>query len=46
MKLNVLYDVSHSDDEKELRLYQIDSDIHNAEEIMKHGLKYRGLLIL
>lgn len=46
MKLNVLYDGTHSDDEKELRLHQIDSDIHKAEEIVKHDLEYRGLLIL
>jgi len=45
MKLSVLCDVSHSDDEKEQRLCQIDSDIHQAEEIVKHDLKYRGLLI-
>ncbi len=45
MKLNVLYDGTHSDDEKELRLHQIDSDIHKAEEIVKHNLEYRGLLI-
>lgn len=45
MKLNVLYDSTHSDDEKELRLFQIDSDIHKAEEIVKHDLEYRGLLI-
>lgn len=45
MKLNVLYDGTHSDDEKELRLHQIDSDIHKAEEIVKHDLEYRGLLI-
>ncbi len=46
MKLNVLYNGTHSDDEKELRLHQIDSDIHKAEEIVKHDLEYRGLLIL
>ena len=45
MKLNVLCDDSHSDNEKEQRLCQIDSDIHQAEEIVKHDLKYRGLLI-
>lgn len=46
MKLNVLYDISHSDEEKELRLRQLDSDIHQIEEIVKHDLEYRGLLIL
>ena len=46
MKLNVLYDGTHSDDEKKQRLCQIDSDIHQAGEIVKHDLKYRGLLIL
>ena len=46
MRLNVLCDGSHSDEEKEHRLRQIDSDIHQAEEIVKHDLKYRGLLIL
>ena len=45
IKLNVLYDGTHSDDEKELRLFQIDSDIHLAEEIVKHDLEYRCLLI-
>lgn len=45
MKLNVLYNGTHSDDEKEQRLHQIDSDIHKAEEIVMHDLEYRGLLI-
>ncbi len=46
MKLNFLCDGSHSDDEKNLRLLQIDSDIHHAEEIVKHDIEYRGSLIL
>ena len=45
MKLNVLQDNRHSDDEKEKRLKQIDIDIHHTEEIMKNDLEYRGLLI-
>ena len=46
MKLYVLYDSSHSDEEKEHRLHQLDVDIHHLEEIVKHDLEYRGLLIL
>ena len=45
MKLSVLQDNTHTDEEKENRLKQIDSDIHQTEEIMKHDLEYRGLLI-
>ena len=45
MKLSVLQDNKHSDEEKENRLKQIDSDIHQTEVIMKHDLEYRGLLI-
>ena len=45
MKLSVLQDGSHSDKEKDDRLKQIDSDIHHTQEIMKHDLEYRGLLI-
>lgn len=45
MKLSVLQDNTHTDEEKEIRLKQIDSDIHQTEEIMKHDLEYRGLLI-
>ena len=45
MKLSVLQDNTHTDEEKENRLKQIDSDIHQTEEIMKHDLEYRGLLM-
>ena len=45
MKLSVLQDNRHSDNEKENRLKQIDIDIHHAEEVMKNDLEYRGLLI-
>lgn len=45
MKLSVLQDNQHTDDEKENRLKQIDIDIHHTEEVMKNDLKYRGLLI-
>jgi len=45
MKLNVLQDDSHSEKEKDDRLEQIDIDIHYTEEIMKHDLEYKGLLI-
>ena len=45
MKLSVLQDNTHTDEEKENRLKQIDSDIHQTEEIMKHDLEYRGLLL-
>ena len=45
MKLSVLQDTRHTDDEKEKRLKQIDFDIYHTEEIMKHDLEYRGLLI-
>ena len=44
MKLSVLQDTSHTDKEKEKRLRQIDIEIHQTEEIMKHDLEYRGLL--
>ncbi len=44
MKLSVLQDNRHSDDEKEKRLKQIDIDFHHTEEIMKNDLEYRGLL--
>ncbi len=44
MKLSVLQDVSHSEEEKDNRLEQIDIDIRHTEEIMKHDLEYRGLL--
>ena len=45
MKLSVLQDNRHTDEDKEKRLKQIDIDIHHAEEIMKHDLEYKGLLI-
>ena len=45
MKLNVLTDDSHTDEEKEERLKQIDIDIYETEKIMKNDLKYRGLLL-
>lgn len=45
MKLSVLQDITHTDEERERRLNQIDIDIHHTEEIMKNDLEYRGLLI-
>ena len=45
MKLSVLQDNRHSDKEKENRLKQIDIEIHQTEEIMKHDLEYKGLLM-
>ena len=45
MKLSALQDNRHSDNEKENRLKQIDIEIHQTEEIMKHDLEYRGLLM-
>ena len=45
MKLSVLQDNQHTDAEKENRLKQIDIEIHQTEEIMKHDLEYRGLLM-
>lgn len=45
MKLSVLQDNQHSEEEKEKRLKQIDIETHQMEEIMKHDLEYRGLLI-
>lgn len=44
MKLSVLQDNKHTDEEKENRLKQIDFEIHQTEEIMKHDLEYKGLL--
>ena len=46
MKLSVLHDNKHTDAEKENCFKQIDIEIHQTEEIMKHDLEYRGLLIL
>lgn len=45
MRLGVLQDSRHTDEEKEKRLKQIDIDIHHTEEVMKNDLKYRGLLV-
>ena len=45
MKLSVLQDNQHTDEEKEKRLKQIDIDIHHTEEVMKNDLEYRGLQI-
>jgi hypothetical protein len=45
MKLNVLQDNRHTNEDMEKRLKQIDIDIHHTEEIMKNDLDYRGLLI-
>ncbi len=45
MKLSVLQNTTHTDEERERRLNQIDLDIHQTEEIMKHDLEYRGVLI-
>jgi uncharacterized protein Smg (DUF494 family) len=45
MKLSVLQDKQHTDEDKKKRLNQIDLDIHHTEEIMKHDLEYKGLLI-
>ena len=45
MKLSVLQDNKHTDEEKEKRLKQIDIEIHQTEEIMKHDFEYRGVLV-
>ena len=45
MKLSVLQDDRHTDEEKEKRLKQIDLETHQMEEMMKNDLEYRGLLI-
>ena len=45
MKLSVLQDNRHSDEEKEKRLRQIDLETYQMEEMMKNDLEYRGLLI-
>lgn len=44
-KLSVVQDNQHSDKEKDNRLKQIDIEIRQTEETMKHDLEYRGLLI-
>jgi len=45
MKLSVLQDTCHSEEEKDNRLKQIDYEISCLEESMKHDLEYRGLLM-
>lgn len=45
MKLNVLQDNRHSEEEKAKRLKQIDIETHQMEEMMKNDLRYRGLLV-
>ena len=45
MKLSVLQDNRHSEEEKEKRLKQIDLEMHQMEEMMKNDLRYRGLMI-
>ena len=45
MKLSVLQNNTHTDEEKENRLKQIDIEIHQTEEKMRHDLEYRGLLL-
>ena len=45
MRLTVFLDTTHTDAEKENRLKQIDIEIHQTEEIMKHDIEYRGLLM-
>ena len=42
MKLSVLQDNRHSEEEKEKRLKQIDIETHQMEEMMKNDLRYRG----
>ena len=44
MNLYTLQDDNHTDEEKEKRLEQIDIEIHQTEEILKHDLEYRGIL--
>ena len=45
MKLNVITNTNHTDDEIEHRLAQIYIDIRNIEEILHHDLSFRGLLL-
>ena len=45
MKLSVLQDNRHSEEEKEKRMKQIDIETHQMEEMMKNDLEYRGLMI-
>lgn len=45
MKLFVLQDIQHTEEDKEKRLKQIELEAHQMEEMMKNDLRYRGLLI-
>lgn len=45
MKLFVLQDNRHTDEEKEKCLKQIDIETHQMGEMMKNDLEYRGLLV-
>ena len=45
MKLSVLQDNQHTDEEKEKRLKQIDLETHQMKEMMKNDLEYRELLV-
>ena len=45
MKLSVLQDNRHSEEEKEKLLKQIELEAHQMEEMMKNDLRYRGLLV-
>ena len=45
MKMRVLQDNQHTDEDKKKRLNQINLYIRQMEEIMKHDLEYKGLLI-
>jgi hypothetical protein len=45
IKLSVLEDNNHSEEEKNKRLTQIEAEIQYLEESMKNNLKYRGLLM-
>ncbi len=44
MKLAALNDKTHTEEEKERRLKEIERDIHSLEEIARHDLSYRRLL--
>ena len=45
MKLFVLQDIQHTEEDKEKRLKQIELEAYQMEEMMKNDLRYRGLLI-
>jgi len=45
MKLFVLQDIQHTEEDKEKRLKQIELEAHQMEEMMKNDLRYRGLMI-